>query len=67
LQAISDEVRERTEAEGVSPRRVEGAPGSGWILMDFGSVILHVFDLVQRDRYQLERLWSAARTVAVMP
>jgi len=67
LQAISDEVQEKTKAQGVPPRRVEGSADSGWVLMDFGAVILHVFDLVQRDRYQLERLWSMARTVAVMP
>jgi ribosome-associated protein len=67
LEAIADEVLERTEQENAPPRRVEGTAESGWILMDFGSVVLHIFNLAQRDRYQLERLWSAARTVAVMP
>ncbi len=67
LQAIADEVLDKTEQEQAPPRRIEGTAESGWILMDFGSVVLHIFSLAQRDHYQLERLWSAARTVAVMP
>lgn len=67
LQAIVDEVREKLDRQGVSPRRVEGMPESGWILMDFGSVILHVFDQRQRSYYQLEEVWKHARTLAVMP
>ncbi len=67
LQAIVEEVKEKTDALGVHPWRVEGTPESGWILMDFGSVVLHVFDAEQRDFFQLERLWSQARTLTVMP
>ena len=67
LRAISDEVREKLNAHAVVPRRVEGTAESGWILMDFGSVILHIFDLSRRDYYQLEEVWKTARTLAVMP
>jgi ribosome-associated protein len=67
LDAISTAVQEGMEAEGVRAGRVEGTPASGWILIDYGAVLLHVFDLERRDFYQLERLWSRARTVAVMP
>lgn len=67
LKAIAEEVRDKLDAQGVSPRRVEGTPDSGWILMDFGSVILHIFDQSQRDYYQLEEVWKHARTLAVMP
>jgi len=67
LKAIAEEVRDKLDAQGVSPRRVEGTPDSGWILMDFGSVILHIFDQTQRDYYQLEEVWKHARTLAVMP
>jgi ribosome-associated protein len=67
LDAIAADVQESMKAEGVRIGRVEGTPGTGWILIDLGSVLLHIFDLVQRDFYQLERLWSRARTVAVMP
>jgi ribosome-associated protein len=67
LKAIAGEVQEKLGAQQVSPRRVEGTPDSGWILMDFGSVILHIFDQTQRDYYQLEEVWKHARTLAVMP
>ncbi len=67
LRAISDDVLEKMDAQDISPRRVEGTPESGWILMDFSSVVLHIFDLERRDYFQLERLWEKARTLAVMP
>lgn len=67
LQAILREIDETMGGHGVSPLRVEGTAESGWIVVDFGSVILHLFDSGQRDYYQLERLWHRARTVAVMP
>jgi len=67
LQAIIDEVLEKLKAQGVSPWRVEGTADSGWILVDFSSVVVHIFDVSQRDYYQLDQLWDKARTLAVMP
>jgi ribosome-associated protein len=67
LKAIADEVKDKLDDQGVSPRRTEGTPESGWVLMDFGSVVLHIFDQSQRDFYQLEEIWQHARTLAVMP
>lgn len=67
LQAMAEDVREKLHPRGVFPRRVEGTPASGWILLDFGSVILHIFDHRQRSYYQLEEVWKQARTLAVMP
>ena len=67
MQAIADEVREKLNAQGVAPRRVEGTAESGWILMDWGSVILHIFDQSRRGFYRLEEVWQQARTLAVMP
>ena len=46
--------------EGVRPLRVEGQSDSGWVLMDYGDVIVHVFSVDQRGFYRLEELWSAA-------
>jgi ribosome-associated protein len=54
---ITDAVREQ---HGARPLRVEGKPGSGWVLMDYGDVVVHVFGAEQRAFYQLEDLWSAA-------
>ena len=57
-------VREMGESlrndEGVRPLRVEGQAESGWVLMDYGDVIVHVFSAAQREFYRLEELWSSA-------
>jgi len=42
---------------GVASRHNEGTPDSGWILVDFGSVIVHIFTSAERDYYQLDDLW----------
>ena len=43
--------------------KVEGLPHDGWLLADYGDVILHLFSPPQRDYYQLEDLWSEAKIV----
>jgi ribosome-associated protein len=43
--------------------QAEGAPESGWVLVDVGGVVIHLFSLEQRVRYDLESLWSHAREV----
>jgi ribosome-associated protein len=48
------------------PLRIEGAASSGWMLMDYGSVIVHVFSPEMRDYYQLESLWFDAPVVVKM-
>jgi ribosome-associated protein len=63
LRAISRDVSESLSKEGVRPERIEGTPMSGWILLDYGSTILHIFDSEQRDYYRLEELWSEAPTL----
>ena len=63
LRAIANAVRERMGAEGLLPRRIEGESVSGWIVVDYGDVVVHVFDVDQRAFYRLEELWSDAVTV----
>jgi len=63
LGAIADGVSEKLRDEGVRPIGREGGSGSHWTLLDFGSVIVHVFAPPERDYYQLERLWSKAKTI----
>jgi ribosome-associated protein len=46
--------------DGVRPRKIEGQAASGWVLMDFDDVVVHVFSAEQRGFYRLEELWSAA-------
>ncbi|MGI8658732.1 MAG: ribosome silencing factor [Candidatus Limnocylindria bacterium] len=57
--AIVDELRD----EGIRPRGMEGRQSSRWVLLDFGSVIVHVFAPEEREFYGLERLWSQATQV----
>lgn len=57
--AIDDELSER----GVPLRGREGGADSGWVLLDLGDVIVHIFGPMEREFYRLERLWSEAPTV----
>jgi ribosome-associated protein len=67
VRAIVNEVTERIKEEaGIKPLQIEGNPSSGWVLMDYGSTIVHIFAPVMRSYYQLENLWSDASTVVRM-
>lgn len=64
VRAIVDEVARQVKlAGGTSTRRVEGLSAAEWVLVDYGSFVVHVFDVETRERYGLERLWSDAPTV----
>jgi ribosome-associated protein len=65
VQAIVDEVEARCKAQSqVAPLRVEGLADQQWVLMDYGDVVVHVFDGPTRALYDLERLWGDAPRVA---
>jgi ribosome-associated protein len=67
LRAIVDEVLEKVKTEeGVVPLNVEGVPSSGWVLVDYGGVIVHIFAPSLREYYSLEKLWSEATMVVRM-
>jgi ribosome-associated protein len=61
--AILDQVREQGQAAGARVLHVEGEPESGWVLLDYGSVVVHIFDPELRAYYDLEGLWNKARLV----
>ena len=63
LDAIADAIVETLRPAGVRPLGREGLAASHWVLLDLGSVIVHLFTPPERDYYQLERHWAAARTV----
>jgi len=63
IAAIADGVVGGLRDEGVRPIGREGLAASHWVLVDFGSVIVHVFTPPERDFYQLEKHWSEAKTV----
>jgi ribosome-associated protein len=61
--AVIDEVEKQAKAAGARLLRVEGEHDSGWVLLDFGSVVAHVFNPELREYYNLEGLWKQARLV----
>ncbi len=63
LRAIYQALLEKLGESGHRPQRSEGSPTSGWIVMDFGDVIVHIFDEAQRAFYRLESLWAEAPTL----
>jgi ribosome-associated protein len=66
LRAISNTLTDKLGEERVRPRRTEGNPQSGWIVLDYGDSIVHIFDEDQRSFYRLESLWSEAQTLVAM-
>lgn len=62
LKAIEDDIQKTLKKQALMPRS-EGTPQSGWILIDYGSVIAHLFSAAMRDYYNLEELWAKAPVV----
>jgi len=58
MQSLSEEVEFKLKEIEISVRNIEGKDSSGWILMDYGDIIVNIFTAEQRDHYQIERLWS---------
>jgi ribosome-associated protein len=63
VSALAGALVEELRAQGVRPLGVEGRSGARWVLLDFTDVIVHLFTPDERERYDLERLWSAAPAV----
>ena len=63
IKTLSDEVERVLKENGEAPLRVEGRRAGGWVLIDFGCVVVHLFLAEVRDFYTLERLWGDAETV----
>lgn len=63
VQSICDEVEQRLGRLGVHAKQVEGYEKANWILMDFGDIIIHVFDKENRLFYDLERIWRDGEVV----
>lgn len=67
VDAIVDEIEEKVAKDcGEHPFSIEGREEKSWILMDYGSVIVHVFTPEARDYYRLERLWGDAPKLDVL-
>jgi len=63
LQALAGGIVDELRKDGIRPLGVEGRGAARWILLDYGSVIVHVFAPEERDFYGLEKFWSNAQQV----
>jgi len=63
MDAVLEEVERELAADKVKPMGREGDPESGWVLLDYGDVILHLFAPEERAYYDLEGLWHTATAV----
>ena len=63
LDAIANDVQRSLRDRGLRVLHREGAAPGGWILLDYGAVVVHIFDRETRERYDLERLWSRAKEI----
>ena len=67
VKALADEVDFKLSQRGVKPIHFEGRDNGSWVLIDYGSVIVHIFDRAAREFYNLDKLWSDAVPVELNP
>jgi ribosome-associated protein len=63
LRSICDDIEKTMKKEGVMAHHTEGSLESGWYLLDYNDVIIHVFGVKERDYYALEELWGDAKVL----
>lgn len=66
IRAIRDEIGQELKKLEILPHHQEGSPESGWLLLDYHDIIVHIFTIQERERYRLEELWFRASPVVVM-
>jgi len=67
LQAIAESIAEDAKKKaGTLPWGTEGEPSSGWVLLDYGDLVVHLFDPEKRKYYNLEELWGNSHIVLRM-
>lgn len=62
IRAIADEVEDKLENAGVKPHHIEGR-STGWLVLDYGSVIVHIFGRNEREFYGLDKMWNDAEII----
>ena len=66
IQAIAEAIDEELDNQGARLFAREGVADNGWVLLDFGDIIVHIFGPNEREYYRLERLWNDAKTVVYL-
>lgn len=65
IQALSDSVEEKLGRAGCPVKQIEGYDTANWVLLDFGDIIVHVFDKENRLLYDLERIWRDGKQIEI--
>ena len=63
--AIADGIGHALAGAGIHPSHIEGGPEATWVLMDYGEVVVHIFDEPARSYYSLDRLWGDAPRISI--
>ena len=65
VNSLTDEVEDRLAEAGLYVKSIEGKQGSGWILMDFGDIIVNLFPREMREKYSIEKVWGVCQFIEV--
>ena len=63
VKAIKEQIEEEFDEAGIKPLGIEGQKNNLWVLMDYGDIIIHIFEEQTRAYYELEKLWIDAKKV----
>ena len=63
IEALEEDIGKALKEAGVNRHHREGARGSGWVLLDYSDVVIHIFGADEREYFGLERLWAQAPQV----
>jgi ribosome-associated protein len=63
VKAIAESIEEKAKRSGIRPLGIEGLTHSHWVLMDYGDVMIHIFEEETRSFYGIEKLWMDARSI----
>ena len=65
IKSLADEVEFKLGEEGIKPSHSEGYDHAGWIVLDYDSILVHVFQKESREFFKLEKLWADAERIAL--
>jgi ribosome-associated protein len=63
IRTIYEDIEQDLKKEGQLPHHNEGTIDSGWLLLDYGDVIVHIFSTTEREFYRLDEFWQDARSI----
>jgi ribosome-associated protein len=64
VKAIADNIEQKLREEGIRPIGVEGRDNAHWVLIDYGDVVVHIFEEETRAYYELEKFWLDAPRIS---